>query len=181
MRVYWPDTTLVFLHNESWDILLWRKVKSHGFGMWNWFWGKLESNESLLECCVRELKEEAWVSIDSDSLYKQWQILFVWEDMQHKDIDQSIQTYCHIYTWEYSWSFADSDEMKDIQWFSSTALPYESMRQIDAQILPTIISWRHIAWSVLYDRNNKVKDFDLHDQMEVFDRNIIFATINHYE
>lgn len=53
------DTGLCFPVDAQGRVLLGRKKRGFGAGKWNGFGGKIEAGETIRQCAVRELREEA--------------------------------------------------------------------------------------------------------------------------
>lgn len=57
---------LVFCLRENRHVLLGMKKRGFGKGKWNGFGGKVEQGETMVESAVRELKEEAGITADTN-------------------------------------------------------------------------------------------------------------------
>lgn len=99
--------TLAFIKRGD-DVLLGRKTRGLGKGLWNGFGGKLEPNESILEAAEREIKEECGVEV-SDLKHIGFMIY---------DEDDGVQVHVvHIFTGtQIRGSPEASDEMNPVQW-----------------------------------------------------------------
>lgn len=53
----------VFIYNSEGEILLGKRKGAHGSGEWSLPGGHFEINESFLQCCAREVKEETDLDI----------------------------------------------------------------------------------------------------------------------
>ncbi|KAJ9076969.1 Nudix (Nucleoside diphosphate linked moiety X)-type motif 1 [Entomophthora muscae] len=111
--------TNLFLISGS-KILLGLKKRGLGQGKWNGFGGKVESEETIEEGAIREMKEEA--GIDVDLVEKIGILEFVFSGRP-----QALET--HIFVAKgYSGELIESEEMYP-QWFpwSMDAIPFDTM------------------------------------------------------
>ncbi len=54
---------------KDWKILLWKRKNSHWDWFWSFPWWHLEFNEWIIDCALREVKEEVWISIGNLKVY----------------------------------------------------------------------------------------------------------------
>lgn len=139
------QTTLVYVFNPEWQILLAAKKKTNsGFnislGKRNGAGGKLEDGETYLQSAKRELEEETGINVDENRFEHMGIIRFSFATK--KDWDQE----CHVFVVkDYTWEFQETEEMKP-QWFDTTALPYDDMWADDIYRLPRLLNGEHIEY-----------------------------------
>lgn len=61
-------TTLVYLFNQKWQILLAMKKRGFWAGKWNGFGGKPHGNETIKEAAIRELEEESGIDLEPEQI-----------------------------------------------------------------------------------------------------------------
>ena len=133
------QTTLVYVFNPQWQILLAAKKKTNsGFnislGKWNGAGGKVEEDETYLQSAKRELEEETGICIDESKFIHMGIIHFSFATK--KEWDQE----CHVFVVkDYTGAFHETEEMKP-QWFDTTTLPYDDMRADDKYRLPRLLN-----------------------------------------
>jgi ADP-ribose pyrophosphatase YjhB (NUDIX family) len=130
-------TTLVFLLKDD-KILLALKKRKFGEGKWNGVGGKLEEGESVVDCAVREVKEEIDVDVKPGDLERVGTLHFDYKDS--KDWTQE----CAVFfarTW--TGEPTESEEMKP-EWYSVKNLPFENMWSDDPHWLPLVLAGKKI-------------------------------------
>jgi len=121
--------------------------KKRGFraGKVSGYGGKLEDNESLEECAIRETREEAGVAIRS--LRKVAEVAFC---------DPGIVHECHVYlTEEWEGCPTETEEMLP-HWYRLDALPFHEMGQADPLWVPFVLNGERLRASFCYDENNRM-------------------------
>ena len=132
---------------KNWRIFLWEKKR--GFAKWvlNWVWGKLEWNETIEECMIRETKEE--IGVDILKQEKIWILHFFFDDKP--EWNQSV----HVFEIsEYSWEIIESEEIRPL-WFDLEKIPYDKMWDDDIYWLPRVLAWeKDIEYKFWFDDEN---------------------------
>ena len=131
--------TLAILHDTE-KILLGLKKQGFGIGKWNGFGGKVEEGESIGEAALREVKEEAGVSLQA--LDKRGVIVFHFEGKS-----QALEV--HIFSAFYSGGFTKSEEMEP-KWFSLGDIPYDTMWPDDILWLPLLLAGKNFEGEVFF-------------------------------
>ena len=103
------------------QVLLGKKRRGLGKDLLNGFGGKLNKNETIEECAIREVKEECGVDINPNDLEKVAEIKF-----RFKDSPKLFHNYV-FKTTKYSGMISESEEMMEPLWYSKQSLPYEKM------------------------------------------------------
>lgn len=131
-------------------LLMGMKKVRFGAGYYNGFGGKLDKNETLEECIVREVKEES--GLDLVEFEKRGVLTFELMDSL-KEV--------HIYE-GISWSgeAIESDEMAPI-WLKADNLPYNKMWDSDKLWYPYFFDKKSFNGWIIFDENHKVVDYDI--------------------
>ncbi len=122
--------TLAIIHQPP-KILLGLKKKKFGKGKWNGFGGGLNNGETLLECVIRETKEEANIIIINPRLMGR--ILFKF--LAEKEQDHLVYFFK---VKEYYGTPKETNEMK-AEWFNENQIPYNQMWPDDKYWLPFLL------------------------------------------
>jgi 8-oxo-dGTP diphosphatase len=122
--------TLVIIHQGS-RILLSKKKKGFGAGKLNGPGGKLNPNESIIECALRETNEEFGITLTDAKL--RGRIIFTFLGGY-----QEIETHL-VYATEFTGVPKESEEMSEPSWYDVSAIPYDSMWPDDAHWLPLLL------------------------------------------
>ncbi|KAJ1891234.1 Nudix (Nucleoside diphosphate linked moiety X)-type motif 1 [Coemansia sp. IMI 209127] len=126
--------TLIFPFSETGDrVLLGRKKRGVGKGLWNGFGGKLERHESVEECAIRELHEECGLKANR----------MEYIGVLYMNCTSGVgNTVIFVYrTDAYAGDIAESDEMHPL-WFDVGGIPYSEMYEEAA-----------LWWPMLLDKN----------------------------
>ena len=122
--------TLVLVLRES-KILLAMKKRRFGAGHYNGFGGKVEDGETLVDCAIRETKEEG----DIDILNPEYvgKILFKFLDSDEQDHEM------HLYkVLEYEGDVIETEEMTPA-WFDKGGIPFNEMWPDDRYWMPLFL------------------------------------------
>ena len=137
--------TVILIMKEG-KVLLARKVKKIGTGMWNGYGGKSEpSDESLRHTACRELYEESGMGIivEPEDLTEVANIDFYYgENSIDRYKAQNDANFSVTFYIAYKWSgeASSTDEMTDPTWFALDDIPYDEMLPADRDFMPVIIS-----------------------------------------
>lgn len=100
----------LYQENENNFVLLWRNAPGTKIP-WirNWFGGKCEEWESVINCAIRETNEETdgYITIKQDTLTKLWDVI----------MEDKIITFFTLYL-DNKIDIPDNSQMIDIQWFN---------------------------------------------------------------
>ncbi len=147
MRTY----TLAIIFNEK-KILLGKKKRGFGKGLYNGFGGKLEDGETLLEGVERELHEEAGIRCmdlkEAGSL-----------DFTFTGADEGIHgiVFCGS---KIGGEIQESDEMAPV-WFDLDNIPYDSMWEDDRLWLPAVLRGYRVRGSFHFSADEKMESYNL--------------------
>lgn len=121
--------TLLFVVKHG-RILLIEKKRGHGRGKVNGPGGKIDPDESPLECAVRETEEELCISVkDARKVAELW--------FQMSDYPSIL---CHVFlASEYHGEPEETDEAVPL-WVPLDAIPFERMWEDDRHWLPLVLA-----------------------------------------
>lgn len=149
--------TVVFLIKDN-KILLAKKTKKIGVGLWNGYGGKKEDEESLLHCAKRELCEETGgVTVEEKDLEHAASINFYKFDNDTKQSDFAVEFFlCKIFERE----AIETDEMAQPTWFdladTETMIKvYEEMLPADKIFIPKILNGEKFTGEVHFSEDMK--------------------------
>lgn len=148
-------TTLIYLLNDNWQILLSMKKRGFGVGKWNGSWWKLENWETVEQAAVRELSEENWIILQTSDLNFKWVLHFTFE--WKEDWNQSV----YVFFAKFNWEWVETEEMKP-QWWNISQIPYEQMWESDKIWLPRILDWeKDIEYNITFSIEWKLLDYKM--------------------
>lgn len=124
--------TLVLLLDPQEDrILLGLKKKGFGSGKYNGFGGKIEPDETIIDCARREVKEECGLDI-LDPTYC-GHLLFEFEGV-------SEELHVHVFrSHKYEGEIKESEEMEP-KWFRLSEIPFSQMWADDSIWFPLFLA-----------------------------------------
>ena len=145
--------TVVFLIKDN-KILLARKMKKIGAGLWNGYGGKPEPKDiSIRHTACRELYEESGMGIITEPDH-----LIEVADIDFYKNKASIADFSVVFYISYLWSgeAGDTEEMKDPTWFTLDDIPYGEMLPADRDFMPKILD--KIINTDSLDKNKEIKN-----------------------
>ncbi len=132
--------TLVFVCVEG-QVLLIRKKRGLGAGKINGPGGKLDKNETLDQCAVREVQEELAIQIDQLQAGGRLRFQFV----DGYSIDVSVYL-----AFDYAGTPTETDEAIPL-WFAQKNIPYDEMWADDRIWLPRVLSGEAVQGRFIFD------------------------------
>ncbi|NXJ03301.1 8ODP triphosphatase, partial [Odontophorus gujanensis] len=121
--------TLVLVVQQP-RILLGRKKRGFGAGLWNGFGGKVQTGESIEDAARRELLEESGLTVDT--LQKMGEITFEF-------VGNSELMEVHVFRADhFHGEPKESDEMQP-QWFQLDEVPFKEMWPDDIYWFPLVL------------------------------------------
>ena len=140
------QATLVFLIDGS-RVLLIRKKRGLGAGKINGPGGKLDADESLQQCAVREVREELGVTIDCP--VKHGELRFQFTD--------GYSIHVHVFIADsYSGEPVETDEAVPL-WFDIEDIPYAEMWADDEIWLPRVLQGDRVTGKFIFDGDNMLE------------------------
>ncbi|KAJ1648183.1 hypothetical protein LPJ64_000543 [Coemansia asiatica] len=136
-------SVVIPFNHERTKILLGRKKRGLGEGLWNGFGGKPDTGETMGQCTRRELEEKCGIRAEKVTCVG---ILYM-GDINGPDFHIPVYT-----TAEYSGQIAETEEMEP-KWFdaSTEALPYDQMHQEAKLWWPTMLSGKLFIARFLFE------------------------------
>lgn len=107
----------VIIESKIGKYLLMRRLGSHGEGTWGFPGGKLEKNESIQECAIREVKEEIDLDISDIHLDKYTNDVFKDDDLHYVTLFVKCKEYTGLP------KIMEPDKCLEIKWFDKDKLP----------------------------------------------------------
>jgi 8-oxo-dGTP pyrophosphatase MutT (NUDIX family) len=138
---------------EEGKILLGYKKRGFGAGLWNGFGGKVHEGETTEEATVRELHEEAVVSVEK--LAHAGELNFLYP--AHPE-----EKFCvTLYRGEGIQGEPQETEEMRPQWFLQSGIPYDVMWDDDKFWLPVFLEGKYIQGTFWFDSENKVTKHEM--------------------
>jgi len=133
--------TLMFVFRDN-EVLLIRKKRGLGKGKINGPGGKLEPGESLLECAIRETKEE--VCITPHTISPAGELFFQFVD--------GLSIHCSVFRSEgYSGQPSETEEANPF-WCSLDELPFDEMWEDDVTWFDLLIKKTYFTGNYIFDQ-----------------------------
>jgi 8-oxo-dGTP pyrophosphatase MutT (NUDIX family) len=116
--------SLVYIVQNGKTLLGEKKKGEIGTGTLNGAGGKLEEGETILQCAVRETREEFGLTIQPEDLRQVARVTFYAAGQPDFEV--------HVYRADtFSGDVSETDEMYKPEWYSLDALPFERMLESD--------------------------------------------------
>lgn len=150
--------TVAFLIRDN-TVLLARKKKKLGKGLWNGYGGFEEEGDTSIEhTALREMHEEIGVTASLNALEKIGVISYSnqKEDGRLKEVE--VHFYL-VHTWDREPQ--GGEEMDTPTWFSFDELPVDEMMPTDRMWLPRAFKGERFIGSVLHGENKEILNSDI--------------------
>lgn len=144
--------TLVFPIKAG-KVLLAKKTKKIGIGLWNGWGGAQEEGETIRQAALREFEEESGCMAELSDLQYVGKVTFHNEKADGRKFDVEVHNFL-LFDWQGEPRI--SQEMSDPTFFPLDALPLSEMMASDKEWLPHILSGEKIEAEVWYilDQNH---------------------------
>ena len=109
----------IIIKSKLGQFLLMKRLGAHGEGTWGFPGGKLEKDESIEECAIREAKEETDLDICDVYLDKFTNDIFTEDDLHYV----TLFVRCNIATTSGVPKIMEPDKCLELKWFSKDKLP----------------------------------------------------------
>ena len=143
--------TVVIIHQSS-KVLLGMKKVRFGNGKYNGFGGKVKEGETLEEAAIREVMEEATITIQNPE--KIGEILF------HFQTEEQDHLVYFFKTSQFTGNPTESEEMKP-EWFEETKIPYDRMWPSDKYWLPLLLNGKKFIGKVTFNKDHKIAEYKI--------------------
>ena len=155
--------TLCMVHQSS-RILLGMKKRGFGAGRWNGFGGKLAEGETIEQAAVRELKEEAGITVQNLEEVGIIDFEFV---VPGGSADTGTALEVHIFRIEkFSGEPQESEEMKP-QWFDEKDIPFDRMWPDDIHWLPLFLAGKKFRGKFIFGADDIILEKELKETSEL--------------
>lgn len=139
------ESTLLILRDGD-KILLAKKKRGFGEGLYNGVGGKLEKGESVLDAMIRETQEEIGVT---PTTYEKYGINEFLEFVN----DEETNLVFHLFiATEWEGEPTESEEMAP-EWFDIENIPYDKMFKDDRYWLPLVLEGKKVRGKFVFDKN----------------------------
>ncbi|KAF9096825.1 Nudix (Nucleoside diphosphate linked moiety X)-type motif 1 [Mortierella sp. GBA35] len=144
-------TLVLVIDKEQQKVLLGYKKRGFGAHLWNGFGGKVEPGETTREGALRELEEEAGITVKTEDFKKAGILLFQFEN-------DPVALETHVYkSYEYQGQIRECDEMRP-QWFAFSEVPYDQMWEDDQIWLPMLLNGQDPFYGRMYFKRKAVEE-----------------------
>ncbi|KAF9313556.1 hypothetical protein BG003_005061 [Podila horticola] len=144
-------TLIIVIDKDNHKILLGYKKRGFGAHLWNGFGGKVEPGETVRQGALRELEEEAGITVDDNKFQKAGILLFLFEN-------DPVGLETHVYkAHEYHGEIRECDEMRP-QWFDFKDIPYEQMWEDDKTWLPELLKGQDPFFGRVYLKRKPLEE-----------------------
>ncbi len=129
-------------------VLLAKKTKKIGKGLWNGYGGGIEDGESPEDAAVRETSEESvGITIEKKDLLKVADTYF--HNTKEDGSNFTLNAVVYIVK-KYKGTPSDTEEMIDPTWFNKNNLPLDQMMPADKIWVPIVLSGKKIKFYVSF-------------------------------
>ena len=132
------------------QVLLGRKKRGFGAGMIMGLGGKARPGEPEAACAVREVREEAGIAVEPDSLAWRAELSFVFP--ARPELDALVTVF---FAQRCGGEPRESQEMAP-EWFSVAGLPLDQMWDDEAYWLPRVLAGETLTGTITYDEACKL-------------------------
>lgn len=149
------QVSLCFLVHED-KVLLAMKKRGFGKDRWNGVGGKPDKNETMIQCAVREAREE--INIDAKNSRKVASLKFYFPlEPLSNEWNQEVIVYL-IDEWE--GRPKETEEMKP-RWFSINQLPFHKMWSDDVLWLPHVLAGKRVKAEFMFDADQNISEYSI--------------------
>ena len=135
--------TLCFIQDED-KVLLGRKARKIGAGLWNGIGGNVEDGDKTIEdTAKREVKEEIGVEVGDITCLGEVDFKFP----SLKKINKVVMFVTDDYKGELS---PNLEEISELKWFNKNELPLEEMLAADKEFIPLLLKGKKIKGEVRF-------------------------------
>lgn len=132
--------TIVFPKKNG-RVLLARKTRKIGVGLWNGWGGGQEEGETIRQAAIREFKDESGLSADMGDLEYVGKVTFHNQKPDGREFDVEVHMFL-LRKW--GGEIRPNPEMKEPTSWSIDSLPFDEMMPSDKDWLPLVLSGQWI-------------------------------------
>lgn len=140
----WPEfysAVYIVIKNKKWEVLVWRRVSPFK----NWYFQiipawHLEWYESIIDCAIREAKEELWIIVKAEDLK-----VFHLCHRVMKDERVYFDIYLEVKKYEWVITMCEDDKCSEIKFVDIDNLPDDKFVMYDIETLRKAYSWEHFS------------------------------------
>lgn len=142
----------VYIVGEG-KVLLGRKRRGFGEGLWGGFGGKVDGNESFAQGVLRELREECGLLANEEDLTRAGTVRIKRDHVN----DTVVNMHIVLYRLEESAVVGDPAETDEMSpaWREIGDIPYADMLPDVASVLPRILDGEHVDMRFIYNRHGE--------------------------
>ena len=125
--------------------------------------GKQDENETIVECAIRELNEEAGLQAEAEDLEYRGCVTFLWQsDAPGIGVAGAKEVEVHMFALKH-WAGEpqESAAMGDYRWYPFNDAPYADMMPGERYWLPAFLMRRMVSGTITYDANANVLAHDI--------------------
>lgn len=159
------NMTLCFIQKDK-RVLLGRKTRKIGKGMWNGLGGNVEKDDkSIKDAAKREVLEESGLEVDD---------LEYCGIIDFKFPETNRVNKVHLFTTNnFKGEPTITEEMSEFFWFESSNLPFDEMLEADGHFIPEILRGRKIKAEFNYDLEFNLISYEIDDLNETHESELI--------
>ncbi|MBN2093981.1 MAG: NUDIX domain-containing protein [Candidatus Zambryskibacteria bacterium] len=143
--------TLVFPIKRD-EVLLARKTRKIGVGLWNGWGGMVEDGETIRQTAVREFADESGLSSSASDLQYCGKVTFHNKKADGRKFDVEVHMFL-LRKW--NGQLKPNPEMKEPTFWSIQNLPFDEMMPSDKDWLPFVLRGERIEGEVWHGENQK--------------------------
>ena len=136
-----PATLCYLLRPDDAEVLLIRKKRGLGEGLYVGPGGKVEEGETPRECVVREVKEEIGVTPRDPEKVGEFEFVF----------GETPEMFVHVFRAEEFAGEPEESPEADPAWFDYDAVPYDEMWEDDRYWMPALFDGKTFAGEFVFD------------------------------
>lgn len=138
-----PATLCYLLRPDDEEVLLIRKKRGLGEGLYVGPGGKVEDGETPRECVVREVEEEIGVTPRDPEKVGEFEFVF----------GESTEMFVHVFRAEDFGGVPEESPEADPGWFDFDSMPYDEMWEDDRYWMPHLLAGETFAGEFVFDED----------------------------
>ncbi|MEK7596957.1 MAG: NUDIX domain-containing protein [Patescibacteria group bacterium] len=143
--------TLVFPIKKD-TVLLARKTRKIGVGLWNGWGGAVEEGETIRQTALREFRDESGLSAVSEDLKYSGMVIFHNQKSDGRKFDVEVHMFL-LHKW--SGELKVNPEMAEPTFWPIQNLPFSEMMPSDKDWLPSVLNGKCVRGEVWHGQGQK--------------------------